>query len=132
MTDTAQKTILLVDDDAFLRSMYAHKFEERGFHVETAEAGDEALEKLRAGLQPDVIAFDVIMPHLDGFGLLEALGKEQLAPQAVKVALTNEAAPEDVARLQSLGVTGHVIKASSVPSGVVTEVLRIADGNKAA
>ncbi|HEX8994290.1 MAG TPA: response regulator [Candidatus Paceibacterota bacterium] len=122
-----QKTILLVDDDAFLLSMYASKFVANGFVVEKMGSGDDALTKLRDGFVPDMIIFDMVMPNIDGYDLLEALNREQLAPSAVRIALTNETAPEQEARARTLGVDGYIAKASNIPSEVVAEVLRVAE-----
>ncbi len=129
MTDTAtkQKSILLVDDDTFLLSLYANKFSaDKSVTVEAVDTVDAALAKLRKGLAPDIIVFDMVMPNLDGYDLLNRLNDEGLAPQAIRIALTNEMAPEQEERVRALGVNGYIIKASNIPSEVVHEVLRIA------
>lgn len=119
-------TMLLVDDDQFLRGMYAKKFEAHGAHVETASTSEEALEKLRAGLKPAVITFDIVMPGTDGFGFLESLKKEGLAQDAVKIALSNQSSVEEMRRITDLGAAGHVTKANSTPSEIVDKVVELA------
>ncbi len=62
----------MVDDDAGERLSLSTMIGALGYAVETAENGEEALEKLGLG-RFDVIVTDLIMPKLDGFGLLRSL-----------------------------------------------------------
>jgi DNA-binding NtrC family response regulator len=64
--------ILVVDDDPAERLGLSTMISSLGYVVETAEQGEEALEKL-GSLSVDVIVTDLIMPQMDGFGLLRAL-----------------------------------------------------------
>ena len=65
--------ILLVEDEAPVRTITAATLKKRGYEVEQAEDGEEALEILeeRPG-EFDLIISDVVMPGLDGPGLLKA------------------------------------------------------------
>lgn len=58
-------SVLVVDDDALIRDVLSDILEDRGFSVETASNGAEALKKLR-GIRPDVILLDLNMPVMDG------------------------------------------------------------------
>lgn len=120
------KTVVLVDDDQYLRDMYALKFREKGFEVEALGSVAEALEKLRGGLTPDIIVFDMVMPGASGYDLLEALAQEKLAPNAAKIALSNEGQDADVEKAAALGSHGYIVKANTVPSEVVTQVVELA------
>ncbi|MBU2109750.1 response regulator, partial [Patescibacteria group bacterium] len=55
--------ILIIDDDEFLVDMYSIKFREQGFDVEIAFSGNEAIEKIKSGLNPDMILVDLVMPN---------------------------------------------------------------------
>jgi CheY-like chemotaxis protein len=59
------RRILVVDDTADTREMYALYFRSRGFTVETASDGRAAIEAAHR-LHPDVIVMDVALPGLDG------------------------------------------------------------------
>lgn len=124
--------MLLVDDDRFLIDMYSMKFREHGHNVVPAFGGAEALAKLREGAEPDVIVFDIIMPGVDGFELLETMQKEKLAERAIKIALTNQGQSADVERAKKLGAVGYIIKASAIPSEVLTQVSDIVRAHRAA
>lgn len=114
--------ILVIDDDAFLLDMYALKFSQKHFHVTSASGTLQALEMLRGGLTPDIIAVDLVMPTMDGFEFLEVVRKESLAKGALVIILSNLGQQEDIDRGLSLGADGYIIKASATPSEVVEKV----------
>ncbi|MDP3996829.1 MAG: response regulator [bacterium] len=119
------KKLLIVDDDKFLVNMYSAKFKSEGFEVETANNGQEALGKIRNGLQADGVVFDIVMPSMDGLEFLRVMKKENLLPNAASIALTNQSQPTDMEEAEKLGVKGYIVKASTIPSEVVEEVRKI-------
>lgn len=119
-------TILLVDDDQFLRDMYSVKFREHGFEVETAESASEAFDQIKGGFAPDIILFDVVMPGMDGYGFLEKLKTENVGATAIKIALSNQGGDSDIEKAKSLGASDYIIKANTTPSEVVSRVLQSA------
>jgi len=119
-------SLLIIDDDKFLLDMYSMKFNEKDFNVEVAFGSVEALEKLKGGFKPDIILLDIIMPTMDGFELLSEIKKNNLAPGAVVIILSNLGQQEDVEKGVRLGADGYIIKASSTPTEVVNKVNDIA------
>jgi DNA-binding response OmpR family regulator len=120
------KKIFIVDDDSFLLDMYALKFSQSGFDVTTALGALPALEKLRANTYvPDVILTDIVMPVVDGFEFLEKMRSEKLAPNAVRIVLSNRGQEADIARGKELGASGYIVKASTTPAEVITQVTDI-------
>jgi two-component system, cell cycle sensor histidine kinase and response regulator CckA len=72
MKDTS---VLVVDDEAALRAMFARALADVGYHVLEASDGVEALELLRqAGAQIRLIVTDIRMPRMDGYELAERIG----------------------------------------------------------
>jgi CheY-like chemotaxis protein len=67
------RPVLIVEDDADLREMMAQLLTLEGYHIDTAANGREALEYLNEAPRPDVILLDLMMPKLDGFGVIERL-----------------------------------------------------------
>ena len=117
-----QHTILIIDDDSFLLDMYALRFTQAGYNVDTALSAEAALEKLKAGLKPAVLLMDIMMPGMDGFQLLEKINNEHLADNAIKVYLSNRGQASDIARSQELHADGYLIKANIIPTDVVAHV----------
>ena len=113
--------ILLVDDDAFLRDMYATKFTQSGDVVTTAEDPGVALSKIRED-QFDVLIIDMVMPGMTGLELLERVRADGLAPAATYVMLSNQSEASDKEAAAAMGVHGYLVKAELIPSEVVTAV----------
>ena len=106
--------------------MYSVKFTQGGMQVETAIKGEEAIDKIKKGFVPDILIFDVVMPGMDGFEMLGNLKKQGLIDKAVAVVLSTQGQQSDIDKATSLGADGYIVKASSIPSEVFNEVLRIA------
>ncbi len=119
---TSKGNVLLVDDDKFLVEMYAGKFTKEGFTTAAFLSVNDALEGIRTGFKPDVIVMDLLMPERDGFSFLAALKEEKLAPDAIKIALTNQSDDTEQKKALDLGATRYIVKASMIPSEVVTAV----------
>ncbi len=117
--------VFLVDDDRFLLDMYSIKFTKSGHNTKVAGSSFDALKMLREGLVPDVIVLDIIMPGMDGLELLETIRKEKLILNTVVVMLTNQSQSTEIDRATKLGVVGYIVKASTIPSEVVHEVVEI-------
>ncbi len=111
--------VFLVDDDDFLLEMYTLKFRTSGFKVEIAKGAEDALDKLRGGLKPDVILLDIVMPKIDGFEFLSIAQKENLLHGAHVIFLSNLGQKEDIEKGLALGANDYIIKASFTPSEIV-------------
>jgi len=117
--------ILIIDDDRFLLDMYSMKFGKGNFETKTASGGRDALDMLKDGYKPDILLMDLIMPVMDGLSLYGNIKKDNLAPGAIAIMLTNQGMVSDISRAQELGVEGYIVKANMIPSEVVQEVSNI-------
>jgi DNA-binding response OmpR family regulator len=126
MTDQpAQKKILLIDDDTFLLDMYSLKFTKSGYEVKIANSTDLGLKMLRDGYVPDAMLVDIVMPGMDGLEMVSKVRVEKLVPTTAIIMLTNQGASDDVARAQKMKVDGYIVKATTIPSEVLSEVEKI-------
>jgi len=117
--------ILLVDDDMFLRDMYATKFSECGHDIVPVENSAEAYRILEQDKKFDVILLDMIMPGMSGTEFLESI-KEILEDSKIKpIMLSNQGQDEDIEEAKAAGAIGYLIKAHMIPSEVVKEVEKI-------
>lgn len=121
--------ILLVDDDAFLRDMYATKFIELGNTIVVAETVESALLKLRDDTF-DVVLLDMIMPGMTGVDLLQQIKKEKLGGDPLCIMLTNQSEVSDKESAFSAGAIGYIVKAELIPTEVVKEVQRLVEKEK--
>lgn len=114
--------ILLVDDDAFLRDMYATKFTESGHAVETAEHAAAGLRKLHDDPTYDVILLDMVMPGMTGVELIEKATQEFPDLKFLFIVLSNQGQKSDIESAMRAGAIGYIVKAESIPSEVVKRV----------
>lgn len=120
MTETTQPKVLIIDDDPFIVDMYVLKLKDEHFMIETAHDGTEGLKKIKE-YKPDVVLLDVVMPVLDGFGVLEALQGD--AGRTYKIILlTNLGQQQDVERGMRLGADDYLVKAHFTPSEIVEKI----------
>ncbi|HVW71627.1 MAG TPA: response regulator [Candidatus Paceibacterota bacterium] len=121
--------IYLVDDDRFLLDMYALKFKAAGHDAVAHQGGEELLKTLKEKPAPDAILLDIIMPGMDGFQVLEAIRKDKLVPPTTKViVLSNQGQDSDIEKAKSLGASGYIVKASAIPSEVLTQTINLIEG----
>ena len=100
-------TILIVDDEPDILLMLRMSLEDEGHDVVMAADGQMALERI-AEHHPDLVLLDVMMPVLDGFGVLES--KQQQGDTTPVVMLSAKSEEADVARAMSLGAVEFVSK----------------------
>ena len=128
--ETFPKKILLVDDDNFLLDMYSTKFKKNGCEVIVANSPERALEKMKEGVNPDVLIFDLIMPGMGGIELFTKLKEEGLVNNTTNIILSNQGQASDLEQVKDLGVDGYIVKALHTPSEVVEKVSKIYNSNK--
>src|SRR6266498_2091195 len=116
------KKILVVDDDLYIRELYEEVLKGEGYDVETAANGEEALAKLQQGGY-DLTLLDVMMPKLDGMGIMDALNK---TPPPVKngpiLLLTNLDHEPLIQDAMDKGAAAFLIKADITPEELITQV----------
>jgi CheY-like chemotaxis protein len=122
--------ILLVDDDAFLRDMYATKFSECGHAVDAADSAVAALTKLEQVNDFDVILLDMVMPGMSGIELITAIKQRFPDVKATFIVLSNQGQSEDIKEAMEAGAHGYIVKAESIPSEVVRKVEAFAKTTK--
>ena len=125
--------VFLVDDDRFLLDLYAVKFKNAGHETSVFGGGEELLTALRkeGATSPDAILIDLIMPGMGGFETLEAIRKEHLAKGTKIIILSNQGQDSDLEKAKQLSVDGYIIKASAIPSEVLSQTLATIEGGAA-
>ncbi len=99
--------LLICDDSLFQRRKLKHLFEERGHEVTLAEDGEDALRQVEA-VSPDLLLCDLLMPTLDGFGVLE---RHQGAGSSLPVIVVSaDVQNTTVTRVKELGAKGFLNK----------------------
>jgi two-component system response regulator (stage 0 sporulation protein A) len=104
--------ILIVDDNKEFCQLLAEFFDENDdFNVVgMLYDGEQALEYLENNTKPDVLILDLIMPHLDGIGVLEELNSKELIDEMKIVALTAMGHDKIMKTVLELGVHYYIMK----------------------
>ena len=116
------KKILLVDDDQYLRELYTEVLQTAGYEVTTANDGEAALNTIQKG-GFDLILLYIMMPRLDGIGVLKSLKDKTInPPNGPIVLLTNLAHDPVIQEAASLGAKTYLIKADITPDQLLAKV----------
>jgi YesN/AraC family two-component response regulator len=107
-----QARILLADDVPMVREVYQKALESQGWAVEVAGDGQEALDMLRKG-HFDVTVLDLVMPHLGGMEVLEAIRKEEVLTSVI--ILTGYGDTEMSFEAGRMGAQGFLSKSIPLP-----------------
>ena len=104
-------TILIADDNVdFTRTLSAYLENVEDFEVVgVAKDGNEALEIIK-GTHPDVLLLDVIMPHLDGIGVLEKLNETTMTKKPISIMLSAVGQDKITQKAIALGAQYYVVK----------------------
>jgi DNA-binding response OmpR family regulator len=101
--------LLYIEDDESHRELATRMLTPRGFTVETAEDGVEGVESALR-LLPDLILLDLMLPHMDGFGVMRSL-KENVDTQNIPVLVISAWPTDDNRRrVREAGARGFVTK----------------------
>src|SRR5205085_4695505 len=103
----AQKTILVADDDASIRSLLKQLLSDEGFAVQEASTGIEVVDKVKES-SPDLVIMDVRMPELDG---IEALSRVKATnPKTAVLIMTAFGSSNAAIRAMELGAFDYITK----------------------
>lgn len=101
--------ILLIEDNVEVRENTAEILELSGYQVTTAPNGKAGLEQLKAQL-PDLIICDIMMPELDGYGVLHILSKNPSTAHIPFIFLTAKVEKSDMRMGMNLGADDYLTK----------------------
>ncbi len=103
------KKVLLIEDDTTLRENTAELLELENYKVIKASNGKDGLDFAKKEL-PDVIVCDIMMPKLDGYGVLEGLSKSERTKYIPFIFLSAKTERKDVRKGMNLGADDYITK----------------------
>lgn len=119
--------ILVIEDDALLRSFYAEVLSKANFEVVQATNGEEGLNRILEG-GFNLILLDVILPRMDGLEVLRRLQNQQPKERNGPIVVISNLGQEDVAKqCLKMGAAGFLIKSMHSPNDVLQEVKNFLD-----
>ena len=115
------KTVLLVEDNDFIRNMYQLKLSKAGINCVEAVDGAMCLAKINEA-KPDLVLLDLMMPEMTGDEMLTQMRKEPWGKNIRVIVLTNLSENEALPKVRGQSIDGLLVKAQYTPKQVVTIV----------
>jgi DNA-binding NtrC family response regulator len=107
-----KKSILVIDDDEVVLDSIAKALRLEGYKVDTAENGEDAIEKCNLGFY-NLALIDIRLPDMEGTKLLKAL--RDTIPKMVKIVVTGYPSLQNAIEALNKGADGYVIKPVDIP-----------------
>lgn len=106
-----KKKILVVDDEPVFLDLLRIRLESKGYEVDTASSGKEALRKVRRE-RPDAVLLDILMPKVNGLDILKEIRSyDKRLPVFMVTAFSNE---ERFKLANKLNASGFIVKTSDL------------------
>lgn len=115
------KSVLIIEDDKFLRELAAQKLQKEGFVVYGTTTAPESLQLLEK-TKVDVIILDLILPGMDGFEFLKKIRESPKLAAIPVIVLSNLGQAEDIERAKALGVKDYLVKAHFSFSEIIKKI----------
>jgi len=103
------KKVLLIEDDITVRENTAEMLELSGYNIHTASDGQKGVEAASL-LLPDIIVCDIMMPLLDGYGVLEELSKNEETKYIPFIFLSAKTDHKDIRKGMDMGADDYLTK----------------------
>lgn len=119
------KTIFFIEDEKYLVSAVSQFLKKKGYLVEVAYTGAEALQKLPV-TRPDLILLDIVLPEMNGIELLKKIQSENDALSKIPVlVLTNLQGDEKSFEKLGVEIAGYFVKANISLEELLTKIEEI-------
>ena len=102
-------TVLAIDDDKTTLGLLESQLTSSGFNVSTVSSASKGIE-IAKSFNPDVILLDLMMPGLDGFGVISALHRDKITRDIPVIILTSKHDRETVIDAMRRGVIDYIVK----------------------
>lgn len=122
----SSKKILIVEDEELIIKPLKMKLELSGFETNVAYDGEEALKVLKKE-DFDLILLDLMMPKLDGFGVLNELKKD--GNQTPVIVASNLNQMDDISKAIEAGVNNYYVKSNTTLDEIVDNVKKVLNIN---
>ena len=116
------KRILIIDDDASVRTLFHDSLVEEGYEVEVAADGEDGLSHLKQGGY-DLVLLDVMLPKMDGIGVLTELQASPAKQKNGKIVLFTSLHDDPAVKEgEKLGANGSVVKSDFTPDILLEKI----------
>ncbi len=116
--------VIVAEDDKLISASLIQAFKDAGFEAVPAYDGEEAVARAKE-IKPDAMVLDIMMPKLDGIGVLWELKANSELSQISVLVLTNLGDPETLSKIMGAGGTDYLLKSEQSMDQVVKKIQEI-------
>ena len=125
---SGKRKVLVVEDDQLLRNLLAVKLTKNNYEPMYVDDGAKAIETARS-FQPSIILLDLMLPGVDGFGILADLKKDETLRDVPVMVFSNKSGNEDKEKAVKLGASAFRVKAHTDLNEVIQELEKLTGGS---
>jgi len=103
------KKVLVIEDDQFLSNAYRIKLSKAGYETKICLDGEEALASF-PDFTPDLIILDLVLPGIDGFGVLNHIKTNEKYKQIPVIIASNLGQHEEIDKGLKMGAADYIVK----------------------
>ena len=118
------KSVLIAEDEEFLRTIVANKLKKEGFEVIEALDGEDAMSKLK-NHAVDLVLLDLMMPKLNGFDVLQNIRADEKLKDLKVIILSNLGQDTDVEKCRALKITDYIVKSDTSIIDIVNKIKQV-------
>ena len=109
MSSAAQNPLILIADDVEMNRAMLVEMLENEYDLIITKDGEEAVEQLRLhGTDLSLVLLDIVMPKMDGFGVLEEMNQTRLIEEVPVIMITSETTASHIERAFEMGATDFI------------------------
>jgi DNA-binding response OmpR family regulator len=119
-------SVLLVEDDPFLREICSNKLSNDGYTVYTAIDGEKALRIINE-IKPDLVLLDIVLPSIDGFQILHQIRShdDETITKTPVIMLSNLGQESDIKKAMDMGANDFLVKAHFTTEEIAKKINNI-------
>lgn len=121
---SSERYVVLIEDEEILSNILADKLRRMGYRVETAFDGEAGYDLIET-TNPDLVLLDMMLPKLNGFGVLERLHDAGKLPALPVIVISNSGQPVEIERAEKLGIRDYLVKLNFDPDEVLEKVREV-------
>ena len=122
MPEQKKKSILVVEDDIFVRELVSMKLREAKYAVTTSSDGQDGLYKLLSG-QYDIALLDLMLPNKTGLEILAEFRANKAPNYNPKIIIMSNLSEQDkITECLKLGVVDYIVKSHYSPTEIVAKI----------
>ncbi len=105
-----KRSVLVIEDDQIIAKLLRHTLTQRGFFVNVANDGRQAIETIESETPPSFVLLDIVLPYFDGFEVLKKIRAKNDWSKVPTIMLTSKTQELNIVRAFDAGADDYITK----------------------